>query len=228
MNRFLLIVVPALLFLNLTSLSAYADVRVWRTSVNTNGNLGGRAGADAFCDADANKPTVANSVTRALISINAADEIRDMPANYAVPTSEPIFRQDGTTQIAPNFAALLNADSVPLTNSINGVAGTAGAAFTGSTNIGALHPSSCIGFTSISGSGPDQNGMSGLGNSTSGGYLEAGSTTCSNVTVGLFCITHTPARATAEEVPTLNPWLLGLLSMVFAGFIYRKSRKAPK
>lgn len=179
--------------------SAVADIRLWRTAINTNGNLGGRAGADAFCNSDANKPSVSGSTTRAYISVSDSDEIRDMPSLYNIPTNEVIYRQDGTTQIAPNFAALLNANSTSLTNSINGVAGTSGAAFTGSSADGSLHPSHCINWTSTSGSGPDKNGMSGFGNSTSGSHLEAGSTTCSNVTVGLFCMTYsTPAPSSTS------------------------------
>lgn len=181
-------VIPVV-FSMLISSTANADIRIWRTTANTDGDLSGRAGADAFCDGDTNKPVVAGSTTRAFISIDATDEVQDMPTNYSVPVAEPISRQDGGLQIAANFPALLDANTTPLTNSINGIAGVAGAAFTGTTATGALDANNCSGWTTTAG-----NGQSGLGNSTGGGYLATGVTSCSNATsIGLFCITFTTA-----------------------------------
>lgn len=189
-----------LLLLLICSFSTMADIRIWRTAANTNGNLGGRAGADAFCDGDANKPAVASSQTRAFISVSAADEVRDMASLYNIPTNEAIFRLDGTTQIAANFAGLLDANTTPLTNSINGVAGIAGGAFTGSDNVGALDAANCSGWTTAGAS----IGMSGLGNSVNGGYLQTGGTGCSVGTdIGLFCITYTTASGPVPRVNSL-------------------------
>lgn len=185
------------------SFSASADIRIWRTATNTDGNLGGRAGADSFCDSDANKPAVASSQTRAFISVEPADEIRDMASLYNIPTNEAIFRLDGTTQIAANFTALLNSNSTALTNSINGIANEAGAAFTGSTVSGALDADNCSAWSS---SGGAFNGMSGLGDSVNGGYLNTGVTNCSiGNLIGLFCITYTSSvvPAPAPRVNTL-------------------------
>lgn len=44
------------------------------------GNFGGRAAADAFCAASANRPVGASLQYRALLSTSADDEVRDMPA----------------------------------------------------------------------------------------------------------------------------------------------------
>lgn len=81
----------------------------------SDGNLGGRAGADAMCVA-ANETGLPNA--RAFISVDAADEIRDMPGNYAVPTTLPINGPTGTT-IANDWAALLNSEAVPLLSSFS-------------------------------------------------------------------------------------------------------------
>lgn len=209
----------------LSSAASHADVRIWNTALNTHGNVGGRLGADALCDADPNKPVVAASTTRAFISINAADEIRDMPALYNIPTNEIVFRADGTTQVAPNWAGLLNAGSTNLVNSVNIGPFPAGGAFTFSSADGALHASSCLNGTSNNGA---DNGMAGIHTSTNGGYIETGVTNCSFTTAELYCVTYTaPATvsSTPAQVPTLNPWLLSILSVVFAGFIYRKNKR---
>ena len=190
-----------LLLLSLVmTFSAIADIRLWRTTANTNGNLGGRSGADAFCDGDANKPSVSGSTTRAYISVSDSDEIRDMTSLYNIPTNEVIYRLDGTTQIAANFAALLNSDSVALTNSINGVASSAGGAHTGSTSVGALDAAHCQNWTNSS----SGNGMGGFGDSTSGTHLNAGLTACSLVSVGLFCLTYTTPSPSATSTGITN------------------------
>ena len=66
---------------------------------------------DAFCDADPDKPVVAGSTTRSFVSVDATDEIRDMPANYNIPTTETILDRMGSAvgdEIANNFADLLD------------------------------------------------------------------------------------------------------------------------
>ena len=109
--RVLLIIILSL------SLPVLADVRLWVSDTTTQGDIGGRTGADGVCDSDTNKPAVASSTTRAFISVDTDDEIRDMPSLYNIPSNEVIFRQDGTTQIAPNYAALLNTtDPTPLSD----------------------------------------------------------------------------------------------------------------
>ena len=85
----------------------------------SNGNLGGRAGADTLCQN--NLPTGLGTEYihfRAFISVDAADEIRDMPSNYAVPTDLPITGPIGAT-IANDWAALLNSEAEPLLSSFS-------------------------------------------------------------------------------------------------------------
>ena len=68
--------------------------------------IGGRTGADTLCQGAGNKPAGYSSY-RAFISVSATDEIRDMPANYGVPTSYAV-RSPNNTLIANNWADLLD------------------------------------------------------------------------------------------------------------------------
>jgi len=113
------------------------------------GNLGGRAGADALCAASANAPAgYANY--RAFISVDANDEIRDMPGNYGVPTAGAIAGPTGTL-IANNWADLLDGS---IANSLE-TAGVLGATFlawrSGSNDDGSLDANNCLGWTSNAG-----------------------------------------------------------------------------
>ncbi len=106
----------------------------------------GRTGADNLCAASANAPAgYANY--RAFISVNAADEIRDMPANYGVPVAGTITGPTGTL-IANDWADLLDGNII---NALD-AAGVlpAGFAFgwrTGSNADGSLHANNCNGWT---------------------------------------------------------------------------------
>ena len=181
------------------SLPVLADVRLWMSGALTSGNLSGRAGADTFCDSDANKPTVASSTTRAFISVDADDEIRDMPSLYNIPSNEVIFRQDGTTQIAPNFAALLNADSASLISSVS----TAGfSVFTGSSFDGELDSlGACNGWTA---SGTVN--LANIGDSLSldGAFLFNSASVC-RTNFRLYCITYT-APVASRASTGLTEW----------------------
>jgi hypothetical protein len=109
----------------------------------------GRAGADAICAASPNRPAGAEYTNfRAFISVTAADEIRDMPINYGVPTGLPIVGGDETTQLAPNWASLLDGNI----DATLQAAGSGGTVFhwTGSTALGAIDTVNdhCMGWTS--------------------------------------------------------------------------------
>lgn len=186
----------------LVSYGTVADVRVWVSATTTDGDIPGagtaRANADALCDADANKPAVVGSTTRALISIDGNDEIRDMPANYNVPTNETIHRADGTTTIAADWTALLSASTTPLVTAI----GTDNAidTHTGSFNSGAL-AFNCSGYTN-NGSGD----LTELGRPvTTGAPFSAASTTCDAIE-NLYCITYTPAPSAPTVSSGLSGW----------------------
>ncbi|MBN2738933.1 MAG: hypothetical protein JXR70_18270 [Spirochaetales bacterium] len=72
------------------------------------GALGGRSGADLLCSTYVGMQSwLAGKKTRALISVDASDEIRDMPSKYGVPTNLPIVSVSGK-KIADNWADLLD------------------------------------------------------------------------------------------------------------------------
>ena len=83
-----------------------ADLILYSLGDPHDGNLGGRSGGDALCAASTNKPSGYENY-RVFISVNAADEIRDMPSNYAVPTNMRIVSKNGTI-VADNWADLLD------------------------------------------------------------------------------------------------------------------------
>lgn len=181
------------------SLPVLADVRLWVSDTTTQGDIGGRTGADGVCDSDTNKPAVASSTTRAFISVDTDDEIRDMPSLYNIPSNEVIFRQDGTTQIAPNFAALLNADSASLISSVS----TAGfSVFTGSSFDGELDSlGACNGWTA---SGTVN--LANIGDSLSldGAFLFNSASVC-RTNFRLYCITYT-APVASRASTGLTEW----------------------
>jgi hypothetical protein len=84
-------------------------IQIWVSTTTATGNMNGagtsavaRTNADAICAADVGKPA-RFSKYKAFISFTAADEIRDMPGNYTVPTAEQVTRTNGVTVIAVNF-----------------------------------------------------------------------------------------------------------------------------
>ncbi|MBX2839480.1 MAG: DUF1554 domain-containing protein [Gammaproteobacteria bacterium] len=165
------------------SYHSHADTRLWLSDTRTDGNIGGRAGADAFCNGDANNPGIPASTTRAFLSVDAADEIRDMPANYNIPTNETIFQVDGTTQITVNFAALLDAGTTPLTNIIGG----ATSPYTGSAGDGSLSIFNCAGWTDNTGG----TGQAGSSNETNQFYLTGSASACdTGFPIPIYCISY--------------------------------------
>jgi hypothetical protein len=72
------------------------------------GDLGGRTGADLICQSSPTRPG-GYSNYRAFISVNDTDEIRDMPANYGVPTNVCIGGRNGV-KVADNWNDLLDGD----------------------------------------------------------------------------------------------------------------------
>lgn len=70
-------------------------------------NFGGRVGLDQHCATAKATKSILGAITHALISVSAADEIRDMPALYGVPTNRA-FVGPGGKQLADNWADLLD------------------------------------------------------------------------------------------------------------------------
>ncbi len=85
-------------------------VYMFATTAYYRGGLGGRSGANGLCQSEyaANYSHLGAANIYAFISVDSGDEIRDMPANYYVPTTSPI-RSANNTIISSNWAGLLDA-----------------------------------------------------------------------------------------------------------------------
>lgn len=204
MNKTVPIILLSLVFL---SYNAVADVRLWVTNSSTDGDIqqsptysSGREGADAFCNADGNKPSVTNGQTIAFISTSASDEIRDIPTNYpAFPASQTIYRKDGTTPIVNNFVALFDNFTSTFTNSVDtsAVYAHTGTTFDGSTSS----ITNCQGYTSNSASDDSD---SGLATSVDFGLFADTTNTC-DASLRLFCLTFEPVTP-ASTTSDLSEW----------------------
>lgn len=127
---------------------------VYVTDNTYDGNLGGRVGADGICASE--KPEVLNcSSLHALLSVNASDEIQDLPANYGFQSTQPLYffcRERGwLTQFAESWADAL--DGSILVRPSTAMQGFYDQYWTGSNNLGALEPGSgswdylCVNWT---------------------------------------------------------------------------------
>ncbi len=108
------------------------------------GAIGGRRGADIMCVQAAWTAGLPSGVmTRALISVAADDEIRDMPNNYGVPTDRKIM--GASAKIADSWPDLLD-------GSIDTSLKAAGVTsddfwYTGSNTSGGVTSTTCSGWT---------------------------------------------------------------------------------
>ncbi len=115
-----------------------------------NGNLAGRTGADHLCETSGNKPGGYPNI-HAFLSVDSADEIRDMPGNYGIPTTIQITSLNGT-KIASNWADLL--DGTIMTNLdeadviFENYPALSGEWWSGSTSNGSLSSKTCNAWTS--------------------------------------------------------------------------------
>ena len=141
----------------------------------TNGNLGGRSGADTLCSNKASSLSLTCSSVHAFIGVSAADEVRDMPTNYSVPTDGIIKSRTGTT-IQTSWANLLS--GTILTSLYSAGVLPEGATFwwSGSDSSGAFNATNnCSGWTS---SDSGIIGYSGYYNQTGVAWIAAGVPNC--------------------------------------------------
>lgn len=145
--------------------------------------IGGRSGADALCQSASNKPAGYSSY-RAFISVTATDEIRDMPANYGVPTLYPV-RSPNNTLIANNWADLLDGTiSMPLSAAGVSVGGPV-EWWSGSGATGALVTGmNCNAWTSFGG------GTTGRFDSASSTWIYYSFQDCGSYAGNLLCIAY--------------------------------------
>lgn len=148
------------------------------------GAIGGRAGADVMCyqAAESNPHIPSGVMTRALISVNASDEIRDMPAKYGVPTDREVVGPTGT-KIVDNWADLLdgNLDQSLL---LAGVTSATNFWYSGSNWNGSVTAHTCSGWTSTAAA----DGWYGLTNQSDSDWIDISAATCGASTYHVLCL----------------------------------------
>jgi len=82
-------------------------IHMYSTSSGFMGDFGGRAKADSECIKALPVVLGLKTNVRAFLSVDASDQIKNMPANYYVPTTEPILGPTGIP-IASNWNDLLD------------------------------------------------------------------------------------------------------------------------
>ena len=166
------------------------------------GNLGGRSGADAICLSNMDNKTISMvnhscSNVRAVISVSATDEIRDMASNYSIPTNVDIRGSSGTRfgTSWDNFTSATH--TLPVGYVVGEMeAGPSGAGvsawgertryWSGSDTSGALDTRHCSNFTDES---SGETGSLGEGASTTNSMLDIGHASCVNK-YALLCICY--------------------------------------
>jgi len=147
------------------------------------GAIGGRRGADILCyEALGSAGLPWGVTTRALLSVDAEDEIRDMPANYGVPTDRKIY---GSTQfpVADNWADLLDG-SIDFTLSFAGVLAT-NFWYSGSYSDGSVTPNTCSGWTDGS---TTADGRYGLSYQADSWWINRANAGCGGSTYHVLCV----------------------------------------
>ena len=144
------------------------------------GGIGGRSGADAFCEAES--LSVSCNSRRGFLSVSSTDEIADMPTNYYLPTDREVRSVSGTT-LATSWSDLLDG-TISATLSAGGVAD--GIWMSGSNSDGTVYTGfNCNGFT-------DSTSSYGLARgsylNTNSGWITSGTVaSCANVWTRVVC-----------------------------------------
>ena len=167
------------------------------------GNLGGRSGADAICltYVDNESFSMINSCSnvRAVISVSATDEIRDMASNYSIPTNRKIrgrngiFLGDGWDNVTGGTGATYGLE-YPLSAGVPELQieySIYHRYWTGSDTDASLKSNNCNGWTTNAsssageiGTGEKQPYISGMRS-----FIDAGDHTC-NYKLRLLCVCY--------------------------------------
>jgi hypothetical protein len=162
------------------------------------GALGGRSGADALCAASA--AALADGGTplanvHAFLSVSDTDEIRDMPANYGLPTTRPVGSLTGHV-LASDWSALLGGS---IQQSLGGAGVFVGTFWYSGSNAdgsvatvtidagadaGGVHPYTCGGWTQPSSFLDGEYGVSGT---TTSAWIATSQATCGFSSYHLLC-----------------------------------------
>lgn len=149
------------------------------------GAIGGRSGADVLCGiaAETTPGVPHHAITRAFISVDADDEIRDMPIRYGVPTDRPIT-SPGRTIIADDWADLLDG-SIDVELDDGGVLTTTNFWYSGSLSDGSVSTATCSGWTSDSTLNAGHYGSS---QTTGSGWMTTGGAICGSHLYHVLCL----------------------------------------
>jgi len=148
----------------------------------------GRAGADNLCIA-AKPAGITGTSVRAFISVTTDDEIRDMPANFSVPTTLQIVGPTGI-KIAENWDDLFDHGTDMLLASLLDAGASVAPIpqnwWSGSNSSGGLSPNDCQEWTSadVSAGG----GRFGRVNMQDASWLNTGSNASCTSVIELMCI----------------------------------------
>ncbi len=117
----------------------------------TQGNMGGRSGADTQCETAKtnNHSSFTCTNVHAMLSFSATDEIRDLNSTYSLPPANKFVSPNGT-QVASSFADFLD-NSISTSFASAGILPISTVYVTLSTNTGGLATNNCSGGTSNSG-----------------------------------------------------------------------------
>jgi len=77
---------------------------VYATTCLSNGNLGGRSGADSKCLSCKPAGLQCNNIHALISSGITTDEVRDMPANYGYGSNNPLYWYHSTNKVLTKFA----------------------------------------------------------------------------------------------------------------------------
>lgn len=175
-----------------------ADTTGWNRAVPTqptrlvlfdgggvSGAIGGRAGADVLCGQAAQTATgiPVSATTRAFLTVSAADEIRDYPLIYEVPTDRPVTGPNWNV-IADNWADLLDG-TIDQSLVAAGAQTATNFWYTGSTSDGAVSPYTCSGWTDGT---TFLDGRYGRTQETDDRWISNGEATCGAISYHVLCL----------------------------------------
>jgi hypothetical protein len=154
----------------------------------TDGDMGGRSGANNICDTSSNKPAACKHACYAFISSDSTHQIRDLlgPA-YNIPDA-PFYGPNGLTKIADSWDDLLDGD-IDETLANAGVLTSDSDHWWSGSNANGLLDINCSGWTTNADPGPK--GMVGSADKTGSLWINDGTgITCSTGTYYLLCICY--------------------------------------
>ncbi|HPL18629.1 MAG TPA: hypothetical protein PLM53_18635 [Spirochaetota bacterium] len=159
-----------------------AAIYIYSAGQQPNGNLGGRAGADALCTAA--NPTAGTTV-HAFLSVDSSDLIIDLvPPAYR--TGISVVDGGGANIISTDWASIWDG-SIDMTLSAASVLGGGLEWWNGSNADGTLNSNNCSGWTSGSSMTIGQMGNSNFTNSS---WITWGSLICSSGSNYLLCVAY--------------------------------------